>query len=284
MDSRLSPNELDLKSVRGPLLSINQTLKRMCSHALEIVLYTEIHPGGKMSLYDESSTPDFVLCLNETMHEKRCISSISCKINDDWTVDFSSKTDPVFEGRKYNLFLRAVLCILTPHIKITRNGIHHRLGNLISRAIHPVSIYLLVKYFHAKNDRMDEYMEQNQLSYSTITLDDVRDFYDNMDEDMMEEDDGEEYMMMNEDFGSPIVFILDVHDAAVQAQARHIFQTTRIRCPDPVFRRTVPKSNATRKMTPNTPRKSNKRPAEQRLRTSKSRKRTRGDTRPSPIR
>ena len=112
------PSDLDFKSVRGPLLSINQKIKTMCGRDLELAIYTDTPSGiPRMALYDEAAVSDFVLCLN---YQKQCISSISCKINDDLTVEFSSKTDPVFEGRKYNLLLRAALFLLSPGIKIKK--------------------------------------------------------------------------------------------------------------------------------------------------------------------
>jgi hypothetical protein len=59
--------EIDLKFTRGPLLEINKKIKSICDNKLEIAIYKDIETDTELqsvSLYDDISNPDFVICLN----------------------------------------------------------------------------------------------------------------------------------------------------------------------------------------------------------------------------
>ena len=187
--------QVDLKFTRSPLLILNKKIKSSCDNKLELAIYDNVKTNDEIqsaSLYENDSNPDFVICLNYKKDDvKNCISSISCKINkENFSVEFSSKTKKIYEGKKYNAILRSVLIILCPFIKIKIDNTYHNISEIISRAINPISIYLLAKYFHAKNDLLEEYMEENGLEYDKLTFENAKDFYDNV--DPMEFEDEEE--------------------------------------------------------------------------------------------
>ena len=228
--------EIELKFTRSYLLNINNKIRSLCGNQLEVVIYNDITQNPTMSLYDNDANPDFIICLNYTSLriEKDCISSISCKINDDYSLEFSSKTNSIHEGNKYNLLLRSVLIILCPHIKIKIHDTHKykSITNIISRAINPISIYLLAKYFHAENELLTDYMNANDLEYDHLTFDNITDFYENVDP-MMDLDDEamDTYMKNNKNFGNPILLTIDLVNSSNITQALKIFNNVVIKCP-----------------------------------------------------
>ena len=230
--------EIDVKFTRSHLLEINRKIKSLCDNHLEIAIYTDVKNNNALtnvSLYDDTSNPDFVICLNYSIFGKiDCMSSISCKINDDLSLEFSSKTDPMYEGNKYNLLLRSILIILCPFIKIkTPDSYKYDVINMIvSRAINPISIYLLAKYFHAYNDLLETYMTENDLEYDDLTFDNIKDFYDNLDPMMnLDDEEMEQYMKNNSDFGNPILLTIDPNNQDNIKQATKIFKNIAIKCP-----------------------------------------------------
>ena len=133
------------------------------------------------------------------------------------------------------MILRSVLIILSPYIKIIIDGTYNRINQIISRAINPISIYLLAKYFHAKNDLLEEYIEENNLEYDKLTFEEVKDFYDNVDPmDFEDEKMAEKYMKNNENFGNPILLTIDVNELDNIKQAKKIFKNTILKCPEKV--------------------------------------------------
>merc|ERR1711916_139680 len=85
--------------------------------SLEFNTYEEMTKGKEMSdfdIYDKSKKPALLLCL---LHNGKCISSISCKINaEDNAIEISSKTNKEYEGKKYNLFLRCAIVLIITHL------------------------------------------------------------------------------------------------------------------------------------------------------------------------
>lgn len=230
--------QLDLKFTRGPLLTLNKKIKSICDNKLELAIYDNVKTNEELqsaSLYDDDSDPDFVICLNYKKDDtKNCISSISCKINkENFSVEFSSKTEKIYEGKKYNVILRSVLIILCPYIKIKIDDTYHNISEIISRAINPISIYLLARYFHAKNDLLEAYMEENSLEYDKLTFENAKDFYDNVDPmEFKDKEEAEIYMKNNKDFGNPILFVIDINDPVNIEQAKKIFNTAVLVCPE----------------------------------------------------
>jgi hypothetical protein len=129
--------------------------------------------------------------------------------------------------------LRAVLIQLARHIRVN----NQKIDSIVSRAINPISIYLLAKYFHARNDKLEEYMKENHLTYSKLIFEQVKEFYDNIDNidemDFENEEDAANYFKNNKDFGNPVVLTIDLHDINAIHQAKKIQNDVveKLKCP-----------------------------------------------------
>ena len=235
--------DIKLTSTRTVLATLNRYLSKQCKGELsiQIIDHTNKDELETFSIYDKSSRIDFVICMIFTRNRiKKCVSSISCKINDDMSLEFSSKTDEAFERKKYNLLLRSALILICPFIRINTN---QRITKILSRAVNPISIYSLVKYFHAYNEDLNNFMTENDIRYDTITLENVEDFYRSLDsvdmelDENMDEDELEQFLKNNPDFGDPIVVmelnIQGINKENVKNQAIKIFIETNIKigCP-----------------------------------------------------
>lgn len=220
---------INITRTRSTLNQLNSILRQKCKSLLSIKIYSgnELTSDILNMTYDKQGTIDFVICLD---FRYECISSIACKINPDTHyIEFSSKTQKVHEGNKYNLLLRAALILLCPHI--TYNDGQH-ITSILSRAINPISIYLMVKYFYAENDKLTKYMDENELNNDTLRYDDAVDFYDNVDFiDMEENEDEESALKNNPDFGTPISLTIDLTNDLFLHRATEIFNTLSIICP-----------------------------------------------------
>ena len=162
------------------------------------------------------------------------------------TLEFSSRTDEDFERKKYNLLLRSALILLCPFIRVqvvTEDNLKQetkRITSILSRAINPISIYSLAKYFHAFNEDLTNFMTENNIHFETITLENVRDFYDSLNTDDMELDENmdeqeiDNFLKNNPNFGDPIVLMeLIISDIELKKQTGKIFIETinKIGCP-----------------------------------------------------
>jgi len=79
-----------------------------------------------------------LLCL---FHNNNCVSSLTMTIDGD-KISIDSKTNSIYEGRKFNKLLRAVLIIIA---KSLNENIHF----ITSEAINPISAYLMINSFNA---------------------------------------------------------------------------------------------------------------------------------------
>ena len=221
---------INIIKTRSTLNQLNAILREKCKSLLLIKIYSgnELTTDILDMTYDKQGTIDFVICLNYNTY--KCISSIACKINPDThCVEFSSKTHKDHERNKYNLLLRSAFILLCPHI--TYNDGQH-ITTILSRAINPISIYLMVKYFYSENDKLTKYMNDNNLNNDTLTYNDAAKFYENVDFiDMDENEDEESALKNNPDFGTPISLTIDLTDELFLTRARVIFTTLSIICP-----------------------------------------------------
>lgn len=224
--------DVQLMKTRRQLQYINSALKNKCDKALSVSVYSgsELTPDRISMTFDKTHHIDFIICLN---YLQECISSISCKINpEEHYVEFSSKTQSNYESRKYNLLLRSILILLCPYITYNDKQPIHK---IISRAINPASIYLMAKYFYATNDKLYEYMDQNELTNDTLTPSAIEDFYSNDLSDIEDEQDEEKlarYFKNNKDIGNPILLTIELTNEYI-TRANEIFNSTitRIICP-----------------------------------------------------
>jgi len=220
---------INIIKTRSTLNQLNAILRQKCKSLLSIKIYSgsELTTDILDMTYDKQGTIDFVICLD---YRYECVSSIACKINPDThCVEFSSKTHKDHEGNKYNLLLRSAFILLCPHI--TYNDGQH-ITTILSRAINPISIYLMVKYFYSENDKLTKYMNDNNLNNDTLTYDDAVDFYENVDFiDMDENEDEESALKNNPDFGTPISLTIDLTNTSFLRRATKIFKDLSIICP-----------------------------------------------------
>jgi hypothetical protein len=230
-------NLVNTTGARSVLTKLNNKLKNLCNGELSIALYPYLDKPITTDIlnmtYDKNIQSDFIICLN---YGGECISSISCKINrENHYVEFSSKTQDIYEGSKYNLLTRSALILLCPNI--TYNG-RERITSIISKAVNPTSIYLMAKYFYADNENLNEYMDDNGLTNDTLTHYHAKEFYDNIDSydlDEYDEEEDEEKMAErlknDKNFGNPVKLVIDLTNNMYIDRANEILNTISIKCP-----------------------------------------------------
>jgi hypothetical protein len=225
--------DINISHTRSILLLLNRELNKKCGDALSIEFgnYQEIiSEKEKVALYDKADNFQLLLCLNK---HSTCIATISCKINSDGSMEISSKTDPNYEGRKYNLLLRCAIVLLASSIFISRTK---KVTSILSRAINPISILLMAKYFRATNDELDKFIQTNELSYPSLTLENMQNFYDELNEMPEFETDEEEllYLENQKSFGNPVLLSINVNDPDIINNTKQLYSQMIIRCPDSI--------------------------------------------------
>ena len=221
---------------------------------LELDFYSHFKDRDNLSINEDMINPHIVLCLNK-MPENHCISSIACKINKaDKTMEISSKTHTSHEGKKYNTLLRSAIMYAAKYIKYkisesksrrksksksktkgntkgktksktkSKSGLM-RVTKIISRSINPVSTLLLVKYFGATNDDLDEFIDDNEYDRDSITLDQIKEFQQESTEDMTSSEELE-YMENDENFGEPLLLTVNLLDPDVAEKIEETFEST----------------------------------------------------------
>lgn len=132
---------INLDAAKEYVNILNEELNRTCpnfrinldyifnlpAHSI-INTYDNLLSGGESAL---------LLCL---FHNNQCVSSLTLRIGTNISMD--SKTNPIYEGRKFNKLLRAVLIIIA---KLIDKNIHY----VLSDAINPISAYLMINSFNA---------------------------------------------------------------------------------------------------------------------------------------
>ena len=203
---------------------LNGKLQEKCPMlTMEFGLFSEMSVRENVSFYEKNTQlPLYLLCLNIKKNGKtHCISSISCKLSMN-EMEISSKTHRDYEGKKYNLLLRSAIILLAQHMRpITK---------VVSRAINPISVFSMVKYFNAHNADLNKYIEENDINPSKITLVDIQNFFDDksdlgMDVEMTEEEEAA-LMMENEDFGNITTLIVDLNDKKTIEKTIKTFEDT----------------------------------------------------------
>jgi hypothetical protein len=108
----------------------------------------------------------------------------------------------------------------------------------------------MVKYFNAKSDDLDEYMEENDINPGKITLADIQAFFDEksdlgMDEDLTEKQEAA-LMMKNEDFGNITTLVVHLNKETMD-KTRETYMNTLERIGSPDGKGRKRKSKRTRK-------------------------------------
>lgn len=265
-----------MNAVKNTIKHLNSLLSNVCEGQLtitfgkyrqmmrlsEVASYTAAEAASTNALSvanassDAPNHPNHLLCL---MFNGRCISSIEMRISGR-SVEISSKTHPKYEGRRYNLLLRAAAILIASQIPVllrlrsthtmrlrssksyatnkshTTNKSHRNRSNqittyllrLVSRAINPISTLLLVKYFNAENKEFDAFLQNNGIEKPVLTLQQVRDFEDARWDDVADED-----IENNVDFGEPLLLIVNFKNKTTMRRVKQVFIETleRIGCP-----------------------------------------------------
>ena len=159
---------MSIVNTRSILKGLNDALEGKTNGELKMELgpFSDIVSRGNVSYYEEGGTPDFLLCLNTKIRNKtngimetHCISSISCTIIGQ-SITISSKTHPMYEGKKYNLLLRSAMVLLAPRMQNTES---ESITEVTSQALSSISAYSMIKYFNAKVDGLQDYLEANEI-------------------------------------------------------------------------------------------------------------------------
>ncbi len=235
-----------MEATKSTLATLNALLQQKCGGALSLSFgkFTRMVQQTAVSAYSisepQGSVPQYLLCL---MYANRCISSIELRIAPATrSVEISSKTHPNYEGRRYNLLLRAAAILIASQITVpsrthtmrTRSQTSSRVPRkkyvlrLVSRAINPVSTLVLVKYFNAVNKEFDTYLQNNGISKADLTLEQVRAFDDARWDAVSDED-----IENNSDFGEPLLLTVNFNDRETISRVKQVYLNTldRIMCP-----------------------------------------------------
>jgi hypothetical protein len=164
-----------LESAKKELAKLNETIKQKCPEMkLELDYLFNIN-NEKVSVLFSNDINSLVLCLcNDKIG---CISCIQYELNTDNNIVISSKTDEEYEGKKYNSLVRSAIIIISKYIFPTAEKI-------ISYAINPISVWVLLKNFNAiipstlNNEDIIDYFNENNISINEINFDNIKNFYD----------------------------------------------------------------------------------------------------------
>ena len=257
---------INIESTTEIVNQIDSILKNLCGHSLSLrfdfmdSIIKEI-PMKDVDIYDSDESTALILCI---FHGKKCISSISCKINThENAMEISSKTNPSYQGKKYNLFLRSAIVIIISQLKYqhqrtTRSKSQTQFHKIISRAINPISILSMAKHFHASNQKFDVYMNTHGLTYENLTLKDAQQFYDQLREIPPEIEDEDEKLDYYEEFiepYDPVILEIDLQDSTTIEKALYNINNIHILCPP---RPKVSAKKTSKKTAKKTSRKSRK--------------------------
>ena len=240
-----------LGEAQEKIAELNEKLARKCPNlSLELDFHSRFKTRENVSIYEHMIRPQIILCLNH-MPNNSCISSIACKINKaNKTMEISSKTHESHEGKKYNTLLRSAILMAASHIKYKMgNGTSSKtksksrskksktksksrrnkvmnVAQIISRSINPVSTLLLVKYFGAGNAELDEFIDENEYDRSELTLDQIKEFQQEVNTDEMTSSEELEYMENNKNYGEPLLLNINLLDSSVAEKIEDTFEST----------------------------------------------------------
>merc|ERR1711871_111018 len=213
--------------INGVLNFIQEKLQKMCGNSLSLEFdYADKIKSGKerldFDLYDsDNDDTELILCL---FHNKKCISSIICEI-DETIIEISSKTNANYQGKKYNLFLRIALVIILGKLEyMLETGETKKFETLISRCVNSISILSMAKHFYAYNEKFDKYMRDHKLNYDTITLNDTKHFYEELLDIPSHIKDIDEQIKYSEKYiepYDPVIMELDLTDEKIMKRALH---------------------------------------------------------------
>lgn len=230
---------------------LNTELQKKCKNlSLELGFHAEFKNRPNVSIYENMKNPQIILCLNLGT---QCVSSIACKITKKTrSMEISSKTHESHEGKKYNTLMRAVILLVASSIEYKvsmkssksrgksksktkkSNGQYQKTVNkIISRSINPISTLLLVKYFNAHNDDFEEYLDENEIDKRKLTLEEVKEFQQEVDTEDMTSSEELAFMENNDSYGEPLLLTVKLTDADTMKTIKDTFDSTlsKVVCP-----------------------------------------------------
>lgn len=233
---------------------LNTELQKKCKNlSLELGFHAEFKNRPNVSIYENMNNPQIILCLNLGT---QCVSSIACKITKTTrSMEISSKTHESHEGKKYNTLMRAVILLVASSIEYNvaksvmkssksksrgKNKTKKAMGKtkktvnkIISRSINPISTLLLVKYFNAHNDDFEEYLEENEIDKRKLTLEEVKEFQEEVDTEDMTSSEELAFMENNDSYGEPLLLTVKLTDADTMKTIKDTFDSTlsKVVCP-----------------------------------------------------
>ena len=226
--------------------ALNAELQKKCENlSLELGFHAEFKNRPNVSIYENMKNPQIILCLNLGA---KCVSSIACKITKNTrSMEISSKTHESHEGKKYNTLMRAVILLVASSIeykvamkssksrgksktktktKKASSNTKKTVNKVISRSINPISTLLLVKYFNANNNDFEEYLEENKIDKRKLTLEEVKEFQEEVDTEDMTSSEELAFMENNDSYGEPLLLTVKLTDANTMKTVKDTFDST----------------------------------------------------------
>lgn len=236
--------DIDIKSTHATIDFLNDILSKYCGKSLFIEFnYFETMTMDKslddFDIYDPESETPLMLCL---FRGRKCISSITCKLNiKENAIEISSKTNELYQGKKYNLFLRYAIVLILHDLEYKKHRYNTRKSHIplkfhsiISRAVNPISILAMAKHFYARNEKFNAYMNTHGLTYDNLTLNDTKQFYDELRyiPDDLQEDEIEDYYETYIEPYDPVVMTINLQDDTTVQNIRDKILNILILCPE----------------------------------------------------
>ena len=142
------PKMMDLTNAKTKIDELNAVLKRVCpAFYLNLDYITAFPENSDASLYldiyvNAFICPKIILCLFTRTKKQTCVSSITFTPISDDEMSISSRTDVSYEGRKFNILLRAVAIIVSQLIMESTQIVTSNAANVISA-------FIMLKWFNA---------------------------------------------------------------------------------------------------------------------------------------
>jgi hypothetical protein len=179
VDDRSFEYDINYEAAQPVIDEVNEALHQKCP-SLHLEFNTNLDTLGRVPVlvndYDEPIL--LTLCL---FNKANCISSIIFDLRKEtdghYELEINSKTEPLFEGNKYNIFLRGVSILIAPHFTTKEQNEEDdavSIDYIISRGVNPASVYVLQKYFNAT--AQDQF--HHDIDQATLTSDYLKAYFE----------------------------------------------------------------------------------------------------------
>jgi len=157
-------------AVKNGLPIIEEDLYKKCDRSkYNLKLSQYKHRDADATVYDQQQNYDIILCL---YYDKKCVSSVIGRYHEsDSSMEILSSTQTDFENKKFNLYLRTAFIYLMRLVRPT-------IRSISSFSVNPISTYTMYKYYHASNDYLDKFVDEQGLTPDTFTVEKAREFHE----------------------------------------------------------------------------------------------------------